>query len=54
MAASMQTTVERLDRPSAYYLGRVRVAEMTLKLHHSAPIRYELIILFNSEQEAEV
>jgi hypothetical protein len=31
MATTMQTTVERLDKPSAYYLGRVRVAETFIK-----------------------
>ena len=34
MQTSMQTTVERLDKPSAYYLGRVSVAE-TQCLRHS-------------------
>lgn len=32
--ATMQTTVDRLDKPSAYYLGRVRVAEPSPSLLH--------------------
>ena len=52
MAATMQTTVERLDRPSAYYLGRVRMAETLARGLFGLP--QGLIYLFHPEQEAKI
>jgi hypothetical protein len=47
----MQTTVERLDKPSAYYLGRVRVAETAESASCCMGLTHSLV---DPEQEEEV